>query len=493
MTVQAGAGDTETFRRAIACRLGLQVEDARLGALAALLGQRLEQLHCTAQAYLHDLEHGRSSTECVALAQELTVAETYFFRHIEQFQALAETALPARMRAAPAPRPLRLLSAGCASGEEAYTLAIVAREAIADPAWGVAIRAVDLNPAALARAACARYSAWALRETPPEIQRRWFHADGREMILDEAVRAAVTFELRNLAAPDTELWQPDSYDVIFCRNVLMYFTPEQMRAAVAAMATALAPGGFLFLGHAETLRGVSDDFHLREAQNAFYYERKERGAAVRRAPVPADSAWFAAIQDANARLATLLPATLLPAIVGVPSGEVASPAARTMAQALDLLHSERFGDALACVRALPAEANRGPDLLLLEATLLAHGGRLDAAEVACRRLLLADELNAGAHYVLALCREGVADRIGAAEHDRTAAHLDPGFAMPRLHLGLLARRQGDRDAARRELRQARILFECEVASRLLLFGGGFSRRALIALCESALRDCGVPQ
>jgi chemotaxis protein methyltransferase CheR len=95
--------------------------------------------------------------------------------------------------------------------------------------------------------------------------------------------------------------------------------------------------------------------------------------------------------------------------------------------------------------------------------------------------------------VLALCREGVADRIGAAEHDRTAAHLDPGFAMPRLHLGLLARRQGDRDAARRELRQARILFECEVASRLLLFGGGFSRRALIALCESALRDCGVPQ
>jgi chemotaxis protein methyltransferase CheR len=105
-------------------------------------------------------------------------------------------------------------------------------------------------------------------------------------------------------------------------------------------------------------------------------------------------------------------------------------------------------------------------------------------------LLSIDELNAGAHYVLALCREQAGDRDAAAEYDRIAAYLDPAFAMPRLHLGLLARRSGDRDAARREFAQALMLLRGEDASRLLLFGGGFHRDGLIALCESSLRDAG---
>ena len=101
-----------------------------------------------------------------------------------------------------------------------------------------------------------------------------------------------------------------------------------------------------------------------------------------------------------------------------------------------------------------------------------------------------DELNAGAHYVLALCREHSGDGSAAAEHDRVAAYLDPGFAMPRLHLGLMARRAGDREAARRELTQALFLLEREDAARLLLFGGGFNREALVALCDLALRESG---
>ena len=76
------------------------------------------------------------------------------------------------------------------------------------------------------------------------------------------------------------------------------------------------------------------------------------------------------------------------------------------------------------------------------------------------------------------------------EHDRVAAHLDPAFAMPRLHCGLLARHAGDRDGARRELAQALVLLKREDVSRLLLFGGGFTRDALIALCQSAVAECG---
>ena len=118
-----------------------------------------------------------------ALAASLTVTETYFFRNREQFQALAEIALPARMRAQRSSRSLRLLSAGCASGEEAYTLAMVANEAIAEPGWEIDIKAVDLNPLGLEKARHGTYASWALRETPPEARRKWFRQDGRDFVL----------------------------------------------------------------------------------------------------------------------------------------------------------------------------------------------------------------------------------------------------------------------------------------------------------------------
>jgi chemotaxis protein methyltransferase CheR len=104
-------------------------------------------------------------------------------------------------------------------------------------------------------------------------------------------------------------------------------------------------------------------------------------------------------------------------------------------------------------------------------------------------LLVADETSAEAHYVLALCREAAGDSTGAIAQNRLAAYLDPSFAMPRLHVGLLARRSGDQNLARRELTQAQSLLQHEDASRLMLFGGGFNRQAMLDLCGSALRDC----
>ena len=108
----------------------------------------------------------------------------------------------------------------------------------------------------------------------------------------------------------------------------------------------------------------------------------------------------------------------------------------------------------------------------------------------CERLLAIDELNAGAHYALALCREGDGDRQGAIDHDQVAIYLDGSFAMPRLHLGLVARKRGDLETARRELGQALVLLQREDAARLLLFGGGFGRDALVALCRAELAGCG---
>jgi len=159
---------------------------------------------------------------------------------------------------------------------------------------------------------------------------------------------------------------------------------------------------------------------------------------------------------------------------------------------LELLKQERFSDALELLGHLPAESVPDPDIMLLRAALLTHSGQLGAAERASMQLLEYDELNSGAHYLLALCRESAGDSQGALEHDRAAVYLDPSFAMPRLHLGLMARRAGDAQTAHRELGQALVLLKREDTSRLLLFGGGFGRDALIALCLAELKSGGQP-
>ena len=142
------------------------------------------------------------------------------------------------------------------------------------------------------------------------------------------------------------------------------------------------------------------------------------------------------------------------------------------------------------LNALPSGTAKDPEVLLLTAVLLTHGGDLAEAEKVCTELLERDEMSAGAHYLMALCRESAGDGRSAADHDQVATYLDPGFAMPRLHLGLLARRAGDRKTARQELLQAQMLLQREDTSRLLLFGGGFGREALIALCRAELARCG---
>lgn len=472
------------FRDAIVRRLGLYFDDTRLEMLAELLRRRARATAMPPASYTMWLAHAAPHDELSLLAQDLTVGETYFFRHRAQFEALARVVVPDRTRLPREPRELRALSAGCASGEEAYSLAIVIGDALPDPSWTVSVRGIDMNPTAMQRARQARYTAWSMRETPEDVQGRWFRAEGNQLVLASSARAAVRFEQQNLADDETWRGTEGHYDVIFCRNVLMYFAPQAARAVVAQLERALAPGGYLFLGHAETLRGLSHEFHLRHTDGTFYYQRATGEApeplAARShatpapAPASAPTDWVGAIHGASERIQ---------ALTAQPAGPDRRP--RDVRAAWELLQAERFTDALAT---LPGEddGESDADHLLLRAVLLAHSGKLDDAEATCRRLVTLDELSAGAHYVMALCREHAGDRQAAADHDEVAVYLDPSFAMPRLHLGLLARRAGELATARRELAQALLLLQREDASRLLLFGGGFQREALVQLCKAEL-------
>jgi chemotaxis protein methyltransferase CheR len=514
--------DVEQFRTVVARRLGLQYEDGKLDFLAEVARQHMELMgNARFESYLERLNSSpKGSHEFRTLAEQLTVNETFFFRNADNFRAFAELVLPERIRARSREKRLRILSAGCASGEEPYSLAVLVREALPDVgSWDVKIIAIDVNPVVLAKATEARYSAWSLRATSENAKRRYFREDGRDFVLDPAVQKMVTFEERNLVDEDPVFWQSFTCDVVFCRNVLMYFTPDTARDVVRRITQALLPGGFFFLGHAETLRGLTQEFHLCHTHDTFYYRRREASEAIvgatiwagppsvrppkehgedsLAAAVESTASWVDVIHQASERIAALAAGRVRPQNQEVPRTTAADDAGSTagartwdLGLVLDALRQERLSEALEILCSLPPDSQEDPDALLLRAVLLTNNGRLDESENVCTRLLVLDELNAGAHYLIALCREHAGDVTGAIEHGQTAVYLDAGFAMPHLHLGIMARRSGDAAIAQRELGQALILLAREDASRLLLFGGGFSRDTLLQFCRTELRAAG---
>jgi chemotaxis protein methyltransferase CheR len=495
------------FRACVARLLGLQFGDDKLDFLGGVLALRAKALGFAAEEYLGRLSLGIvGREEWGALAEALTVTETYFFRNQDHFRALVETALPQRLAVSRQDRPLRIVSAACASGEEPFTLAMILAEAFPGLAPGrCLIMAVDASPAMLKKASEGLYSTWALRETPDAMKEKYFSAEGRLYRLREDIRSAVQFEQRNLAEANPDLWRPGSLDAVFCRNLLMYLEPEAAVALVERMARALAPGGFLFLGYAETLRGLSRDFHLCHTHDTFYYRRLDseeeadlsRTASIARdvgeAPLAATAwnpglPWVDTIARASTRIADLDTASAL----GTPrpaSAVLPAERAGVSGQALDFMRHERFAEALDSLGARPPGGGaEDGDSLLLRAVLLTNLGRLPEARAVCQSLLAADEFNAGAHYVMALCCEHAGDDAAAAEEDRTAVYLDATFSLPCLHLGLLARRMAEGWRTRGYLERALQLLAREDAARILLFGGGFSRDGLVEICRSALHS-----
>ncbi len=349
-----------------------------------------------------------------------------------------------------------------------------------------------------------------MRETTPAIRDKYFRVEGSDLVLDEGIRSMVSFEEQNLTTCDLRRF--GRFDMILCRNVIMYLVPEAAQHVTESFTQSLLPEGFLFLGYAETLRGLSHDYHLRHKQDTFYYQKRQQDYqcqvrpeptdATRRAPNPAETAWVDAVRRASEHIDSLARCPIersKAATNGPPAGiEVQScrtqsagtPRSPELGFAFELLRQERFREALEVLRRSPAATGSDSDTQLLHAGLLANCGDLEAAEAVCKQILSCDELNAGAHYLAALCREHADDAAGAIDHDRAAIYLDNSFAMPHLHLGRLAKRSADLTTARRELECAGMLLLREDPSRLLLFGGGFNREALVAFSRAELRACG---
>jgi chemotaxis protein methyltransferase CheR len=498
MMDQAISYTVAQFRDAIALHFGLTWPDNQAPFLADVVHQRAAHHQCSDSDYVGRLLHrDLDDQEWASLSEVMTVGETYFFRAREQLDALVDAAIPALVDGSPR-RDLRLLSAGCASGEEAYTLAMLLRErgqAAGVSSW--TILGIDINEVALRRAALGLYTAWSLREAPPQHVATYFTGAGRSFQLAAQIRSDVRFERRNLIEADPQFWGARRFDIIFCRNVLMYMTPGAARDVLDRIAHSLVPGGYLFLGSAETVRGLSSSFSLCQSHGAFYYrlgassERlSEKVTDLPSGGLPSHSEdrleWIEAIDQSSRRVAHLTGnhANYSPGQPAMPAlPDAASGLAPASVQDLiDLVRSERFSEVAPAITRMHDQSKREPLPQVIGALAMIHVGDARSAKAACLEVLRADPASDLAEYLLGLCWELIGDPEQAiASYSRIIARTST-FTMAWVRMALVAQRRQDAKAASAHASSALAAIDGDADLHLTLFSGGLPRRAIAELC-----------
>jgi len=257
-------------------RSGIHFPDNKKYVLESRLGRRLQELDIPDyDTYIAFLTMGPyQSDEFQEMFNRITINETSFFRNEPQLDAFERKILPELIEARQQSKRLRIWSAACSSGEEPYTLAIMLHRTLgvrlAD--WRIEILGTDISEKALNVAIDGKYSDYAMRSTPELVRRRFFTKDGPTWVIDPEVQSLVNFELHNLR--DTlAAKRHGTWDVIFCRNVMIYFDQDMRKRVVNMFSSQLAQDGVLFIGHSESLRGLDASFESIDIAQAFCYRK----------------------------------------------------------------------------------------------------------------------------------------------------------------------------------------------------------------------------
>jgi chemotaxis protein methyltransferase CheR len=399
---------------------GLAFDQTRRESLAYSVGERMHSTNCPdVPSYLEMLSGADGATERQALLDEVTIPETHFFRNPPQIRALRKYVLPELLKQASATKRLRIWSAGCSTGEEPYTLAMLIRELLPTTAdWDVRVIATDISTRALSAAKAARYQERSFVMTDPLDLQRFFVLDtiaGCYVVRNE-VRELVEFRHHNLvteAAP----FEAGEVDLAMCRNVTIYFDRDTTKRLMNRMHSCLRPGGYLFLGHAETLWQVTDAFSLTSLGDAFVYRRQMPGEE-RRAVVP----------DRRTE-----------------DEPRPTKADRRRGPA------DRRGARAAAQPVVPAQPE--PDPLIAVRTALADGRHAEAADLAAE-VAQAAPLRQEVHYLHGLALANVGNDAEALVALRKATYLDATDGFAHFLLGGALERLGERVAAARSYRAA---------------------------------------
>jgi chemotaxis protein methyltransferase CheR len=380
-----------------------------------------------------------------ALVTEITTGETFFFREPEQIDFVRDSVLPALRERIDAMRPLRMWSAGSATGEEAYALAML----LSEVGWSrpSVILGTDLVPARLATARLGRYSQWSMRGVPEAKIERYFERQDKQFVLREDIRRGVEFRVLNLAADEYPSVRSGviDMDVIFCRNVLIYLDEPNVEAIARRLLASLAPDGWLFLGASDPAIADVVPCEVVLTGAGVAYRRLPEGDAAPR--------YTASPHAAPGSVASVVWPTLHAVAEGRSESDSPLAANGDTAHVLEI-YEEAYGRGdygRATSAAREAIKGRGASehawTVLIRS--LANEGNLEAAGEAAAAALDHYPLSSEVSYLNGVLVAQSGRHLQAAAIFRRALYLDPEFAIAHLALGESRLAVGDATGAHR--------------------------------------------
>jgi chemotaxis protein methyltransferase CheR len=494
------------FSRMVEERLGLHFPpsqwvdlERRVVSAASKLG--FDDTVSCLEWFLQGSDPGKAVEE---LARHLTISETYFFRDWGVFQYLEENILPGLVAArSGTTRRLKLWSAACAGGEEAYSLAILMDRYFPFlKQWQISIHGSDINHDMLDKARQALYSKWSFRNAPEWLLGTYFvPIDGLSFQLDSRIRDRVQFFSHNLATGNVPslVGTEDAVDIIMCRNVLMYFTEERRHLAIDGLVSVLAEDGRLFVSAGEI--GLIDHAKLHlvsHGQTMFF--TKTGGARSRIGSRQRLSS--GKISAPEKRIHKALhhvdppappPSRRSEAATGIQlrrQQDAGEEADRSITEAITLYHQMKYGECIALLNSVVSEGRApagtttpGADLLLILAKAHANLGDLQGAESWCDRALAEDRLCPDAHYLRAqiLQEQGLPDE--AMEELRQLLFLDPGCVMAHFASANLLRQKGREKEAMKQYRTVESLLKGYDHEQALSLADGLTAGRLLHIVQ----------
>jgi chemotaxis protein methyltransferase CheR len=492
---------------------GLYFEEDRNQSLHLALWQRLQHRSYDSYREYYNLlkYHPEGRLELRELLDLITIGETYFFRNRAQFDVLMGSVLPMIMqrKAASRDKTLRVWSAGCSRGAEAYSIAIAVAEVFPFyKDWTISILGTDINRNGLASAKEAIYNERDVGQLPRECLDKYFKIRGSSYLLNSDVREFVQFEYHNVVKDPCVDEKMLNLDLLFCRNVTIYFDGQTTRRVIEKFYNCLAPEGFLFLGHAETLWQVTDLFESMEFPQSIIYKK-------RLGPVQEDRMKpFMAFPEIRIESLPLSAAHIPPLCrvgsepaceSGIPgprpetSTSASSPfsALRVSKSSTEPVGPEKGesppsswgGAGLIPLQKLGMEECRGPTLpSLAQATLLANEANYKEAVEILIRIIEADNLSVEAHYLLGLISYKNNNLKEAETQFRKVLYVNPDSVLAYFNLGNVYLFQGKFGEAERAFRNAIWLLDKGPKDEQIRDVEDFTVEYLLRACRNNLAE-----
>jgi chemotaxis protein methyltransferase CheR len=457
----------QQFMRLVAQRTGLHIRHQDREGFAKKIWSRIKALKFSLETYYRFLETNspQSEQEWQELAPLITTGESYLFRDRGQFTILRDRLLPELIAKHRNIRTLRIWSAGCSTGEEPYSIAIVLKELITDiEKWNIFILGTDINPEAINKAQKGVYNAWSFRLVNPDIQKRHFQAGKEEWQLDQKIIKMVTFRCGNLVKDPFDSNSSDIYglDLIICRNVFVYFESQAIAQVLKKFYHVLKPGGYLIAGHAEIQGQNLTAWQHRVFPESVIYQRGENSITSNgNDSQPYQSSVLGSQshpkpQKINSSNRSSSPETKLTATsnwfpIPVPEPTTApNPNPQVIWQEVEaLFHKKDYAQALKKTEQLLNSHPRHFDAYSLCAQLHANLGEYDKAVQYCQQAIQINSLAAEPHYLLAHIAQEQGNIEAAKQLFKRAIYLNSAYILAYLHLGFIYETEGDETRAER--------------------------------------------